>query len=270
MSIEQYAIRGGRAGRERLRLISRVLRPQTLALFHSAGVGEGMTCLDMGCGGGDASFELAVVVGPNGRVLGIDIDNEKLAIARDEARAKGLDNVEFRNANAMHEADETGSFDFTFARQLLCHVPDPARVLREMITFASPGGLVAVDDVDFSGYFCHPPCPAFDRYLSLLRQTMHARGGNADIGPEIPGLLIAAGLENVEMRVVQAAATQGEIKLVQPITMDNITEAVVADGLANAREVKEISDELYAYAGDPETVMSMPRHIQAWGRIPRD
>lgn len=270
MSIEQYAIRGGRAGRERLRILSRVLRPQTLALFHSAGVGEGMACLDMGCGGGDVSFELAMIAGPKGRVLGIDIDDEKLAIARDEASAKGLDNVEFRNADAMHDADEINAFDFTFARQLLCHVPDPAHVLKEMITYASPGGLVAVDDVDFSGYFCHPPSPAFDRYLSLLRQTMRSRGGNADIGPELPSLLIAAGLENVEMRVVQLAATQGEMKLIPPISMDNFTEAVVADGLANAREVKEITDALYAYAENPETVMSMPRHIQAWGRAPQD
>lgn len=127
-----------------------------------------------------------------------------------------------------------------------------------------------MEDIDFRGYFCHPPCPALDRYMSLVRQTMRSRGGNADIGPELPGLLIAAGLENVDMRVVQPAATQGEIKLMQPISMDSVTEAVVADGLANAREVKEITDELYAYAENSETVMSMPRYIQAWGRTPRD
>ncbi|MEE8633540.1 MAG: class I SAM-dependent methyltransferase [Methyloceanibacter sp.] len=231
---------------------------------------EGMTCLDMGCGGGDVSFELAMIAGPKGRVLGIDIDNEKLAIAREEASAKRLENVEFRNANAMHEADEIGSFDFTFARQLLCHVPDPAHVLKEMIAYASPGGLVAVEDIDFNGYFCHPPCPALDLYMSLVRRTMRSRGGNADIGPELPGLLIAAGLEDVEMRVVQPAATQGEIKLIQPITMDSVTEAVVADGLANASHVKEITDALYDYAEDPKTVMSVPRYIQAWGRTPQD
>jgi SAM-dependent methyltransferase len=211
-----------------------------------------------------------MIVGPKGRVLGIDIDNEKLAIAREEASAKGLDNVEFRNADAMHDADEINSFDFTFARQLLCHVPDPAHVLKEMIAYASPGGLVAVDDVDFSGYFCHPPSPAFDRYMSLLRQTVRSRGGNVDIGPELPSLLIAAGVENVEMRVLQLAATQDEMKLIPPISMDSITEAVVFDGLSNASEVKEIADALYAYAEDSETVMSMPRHIQAWGRTPRD
>ena len=193
MSIEQYAISGGRTGRERLRILSRVLRPQTMALFERLGVAPGMACLDMGCGGGDVTFELARLVGPSGQVLGLDIDDEKLAIARQEAAAQGLENTVFRNANAMDAAEESERFDLAYARQLLCHVPDPLQVLGEMIKRVRPGGLIAVEDIDFSGYFCHPPCPAMAGYMGFVRQTMSARGGDADIGPKLPGLLMAAG-----------------------------------------------------------------------------
>jgi len=51
--------------------------------------------LDIGCGGGVVSFDLARLVGPNGRVVGIDIDEVKIDIARSEAAAKQLGNIEF-------------------------------------------------------------------------------------------------------------------------------------------------------------------------------
>ena len=50
MTMPSYIIRGGQAGRERLRLLARVMRPTTAALFERAGVREGMRCLDVGCG----------------------------------------------------------------------------------------------------------------------------------------------------------------------------------------------------------------------------
>src|SRR5688572_1143214 len=98
---EHYIIRGGVKGRERLRVISGVLRPSTLALLGRVGVRAGMTCLDAGCGGGDVARELARLVGPSGRVVGIDIDETKLDLARGEAAAEGLTNVEFRQADVI-------------------------------------------------------------------------------------------------------------------------------------------------------------------------
>jgi 2-polyprenyl-3-methyl-5-hydroxy-6-metoxy-1,4-benzoquinol methylase len=62
----EYAIRGGTAGRERLRVLARTLHTSTGALFDRLGVGAGLTCLDVGCGGGDVTFELARRVADRG------------------------------------------------------------------------------------------------------------------------------------------------------------------------------------------------------------
>ena len=75
-----YVIRGGAQGRERLRILARVLHSSTAALFERLGVGDGMVCLDIGCGGGDVTLELARRVGPRGRVVGADIDETTLAL----------------------------------------------------------------------------------------------------------------------------------------------------------------------------------------------
>src|SRR5258708_25965283 len=65
-----YIIRGGVEGRERLRILARVMRPTTLDLLERVGMRAGMTCLEVGCGGGDLSFDMARLVGPEGRGVG--------------------------------------------------------------------------------------------------------------------------------------------------------------------------------------------------------
>ncbi|HET7069828.1 MAG TPA: methyltransferase domain-containing protein [Nocardioides sp.] len=96
MNEHHYLIRGGLEGRERLRVLGRVMRPTTLALLERAGVTSGMRVVDVGCGGGDVTFDLASLVGLTGSALGIDIDETKIELARADAEQVGVTNVEFR------------------------------------------------------------------------------------------------------------------------------------------------------------------------------
>jgi tRNA A58 N-methylase Trm61 len=96
MERKYYIICGGVEGRERLRILACVMLPTTLSLFDRVGITPGIACLDVGCGGGDVTFDLAQLVGPEGRVVGSDIDETKLELARREAEDRRLGNVEFR------------------------------------------------------------------------------------------------------------------------------------------------------------------------------
>ena len=69
---QHYAIRGGVKGRERLRILSRTMQLSTTSLFERLGVRIGLTCLDVGCGGGDVTVELGKRVGPHGRAVGAE------------------------------------------------------------------------------------------------------------------------------------------------------------------------------------------------------
>src|SRR5262249_18534364 len=152
MGTESYAIRGGVEGRERLRMLARVMRPFTQGLFERIGIREGMACLDAGCGGGDVTFDLARRAGPAGRVVGIDLDDVKLGLARNEAATLGLDNVSFRQAEigACHFDAE---FDLIYSRFLLTHLPDAVGAIVSMQQWLKPGGLFLVEDIDFIGHF---------------------------------------------------------------------------------------------------------------------
>src|SRR5499426_3774621 len=96
-----YAIKGGRSGRERLRILSHVLQAGTCDFLDKVGLRPGMACLDVGCGGGDVTRELARRVGAGGRVVGLDMDAAQLDIVRAEAAAQQISNIDYRVANVV-------------------------------------------------------------------------------------------------------------------------------------------------------------------------
>jgi ubiquinone/menaquinone biosynthesis C-methylase UbiE len=266
MEQKHYIIRGGLEGRARLVVLSRIMRPTTLSLLDRAGIRPGMNCLEVGCGSGDIAFELPRIVGPKGNVVATDIDDIKLQLAREEAAQHGLTNLEFRCADIL--TDEVGTFDLVHARFLLTHLADPRKALEKVRQALHPGGVLVVEDVDFRGHFSYPDSPAFSRYVELYTKTGQRRGADPNIGPRLPGLLREAGFEAVHLNLVQLAAMSDESKLMAPLTMENIADSVLTEGLASHAEIDQLVHELYEFARDPNTIVSGPRVIQTWGHRP--
>lgn len=259
-----YAIEGGRAGKERLDVLSAVTRPATLSLLERAGVRSGQRCIDVGCGGGSVSRELARLVGGAGTVLGIDFDADVLRLARADAAADELSNVTFRVGDAT--AIDGGPFDVAYARFLLSHVGDPAAVVRAMADSLTPGGVVIVEDTDFGGAFCHPPSEAFDRAMALYPAAVRGRGGDPNVGRALAAHLRRAGLRDVEVAVSQPAALTGPVKHVTMLTQQRIRASVLEQGLAGAAELDRVETDLREFLEDSTTLVGTPRIVQAWGR----
>src|SRR5262245_537260 len=193
MSTTHYVIRGGLAGRARLRALARVMWPTTSVLLERVGVAASARCLDMGCGGGDVTVALARLA-PDGFVVGVDMDASKLDIARSEAKDAGLANVDYRVLDAMKPPIDNEQFDLIYVRFLLTHLPDPALALTHMCGRLAPGGALVVEDIDFTGSFCYPDNAAFRRYVQLYTDAVIGRGGDPNIGIRLPTLLRATGL----------------------------------------------------------------------------
>jgi len=261
-----YVLRGGSEGAVRLRLLARAKWPTTRVLLGRAGLRRGMRCLDVGCGAGDVTFEMARVVGDEGEVIGIDADAAVLEAARREAERRGA-RVRFRRGDAVG-IDEPPIYDLVFARFVLTHMNSPEAALAGMMAAARPGGMIVIEDIDFEGHVCFPPSHAFERYVQLYREVVRRRGGDPEIGRRLFQLMRAAGAEDVQVDVTQPAYAVGDGKLAAQVTMEHIREAVVAAGLASHAEVDAIVAGLDAYARDPGTVMSLPRIFQVWGQRP--
>jgi ubiquinone/menaquinone biosynthesis C-methylase UbiE len=265
MTSEQghYIIRSGMPGRERLRILAAIFHETTTALLRPAGIGPGMTCLDLGCGGGDVAVELAKLVGPDGHVTGIDIDETSVAIARREAAEQGLANIEYRQGDARNPQVEH-EVDAVYARFLLTHVPDPVDSLRNMRRVLRPGGVIVIEDVDFSGCFSAPERESFRRFVDLYTRTAARRGADANIGVHLPLYLKETGFAEVRLNVIQPAGFDEFTKALLPSTMENIVEAVVAADLGEREELEWVVNDLYDAASDPGQILSHPRVVQTW------
>lgn len=153
-----------------------------------------------------------------------------------------------------------------FGRFILTHLADRAAVVQRMRDALVPRGVLVLEDIDFSGIFSYPRNAALDRYCELYRAVVRARGGDADLGPQLYALCLDAGLENVDVRAVQPTfAGRAPEKGLHLLTLANIVDAVVAEGLATASEVADLVTALTTFTDDPRALMGAPRIFQVCG-----
>jgi len=180
------------------------------ALWARAGFGEGQTLLDIGCGPGFASVDLARLVGPRGRVVAVDSSDLFLARLRERARADRLENIEIRHIDVQDLRLDPGSLDGAYARWVLCFVRDPERVVRRVAEALRPGGRLAIHDYfNYRAFTFAPRSPALDRVVEAVQECWRRTGGDLDIQERVPAMMDRCGLEVREIRPVTAIARPG-------------------------------------------------------------
>jgi SAM-dependent methyltransferase len=179
---------------DRLLAQSVVLRPITERLLLKAGLRPGMRVLDIGCGAGDVSLLLAERVGPTGTVVGIDIAEKALTLARRRAEEHGFENVSFHLA-ADPDRTDVELFDFVIGRYVVLHQKDPVEFIRAAAARLRPGGVLAFHEIDMRTDFATlPAVPAFDVIAAEFMAAIRAGSPTPDAAARLISLFVAAGL----------------------------------------------------------------------------
>ena len=206
----------------------------------------GQRVLDAGCGPGSITVGIARAVAP-AVVDGIDLSEDVLATARDHAASVGVGNVEFRVDDIYGLDCPDDRYDIVFAHQVLQHLTDPVRALREMRRVLRPGGLVAARDSDYATMSPAPKFPEFDEWLSLYHRVAYANDAEPDAGRYMSGWVREAGFSEVRLRP-NVVAYEGEDARIwgrtwaQRILHSSVGSQAVEYGMADQAALQRISE----------------------------
>jgi SAM-dependent methyltransferase len=218
---------------------------------------SGMTLLDVGCGPGTLTVDLAARVAP-GRVLAVDMSTEVVEEARAHAADRGVDNLDvvagdFRDLDIRH-----GGFDVVHAHQVLQHLREPVGALRDMARLARPGGLVAARDSDYGAMVWAPASEGLDRWREVYTAVTERNGADADAGRHLLGWAQAAGLREIACSTsTWTFATPDERSWWAELWADRIVSSSLADqavgyGVASIDELADIAEAWRAWAIQPD------------------
>ena len=213
----------------------------------------GQSLLDVGCGPGTITADLAALVAP-GPVVAVDAAAGILQEARATAAARGVDNVAFEQADALELPYPDGHFDVVHAHQVLQHLPDPVAALREMRRVCRRGGVVAARDGDYGGFLWTPPDPALDRWLALYLAVARANGGEPLAGRWLVPWARQAGYAEVTASAstwVHASAEERRWwggSWAGRATSSAFADAAREHGLASGDDLEAIADAWHRWA----------------------
>jgi SAM-dependent methyltransferase len=229
-----------------------------------------MRILDVGCGPGTITAGLADRV-PQGHVTGLDIAPEVLGQARE--LAGGRDNLEFTAGDVYALGYPDDTFCVVHAHQVLQHLSDPVRALREMKRVTRPGGLIAVRDADYGAMVWYPGSPALDEWLALYERVARANGGEPDAGRRLHAWAREAGLTRLTISSsTWTFATEEERAWWGGLWADRTVDSAyaasaVGGGHATAADLRAIADGWRSWAGHQDGWFSVV-HGEVLCRLP--
>lgn len=229
-----------------------------------------MRVLDLGSGAGDVAFLLADLVGPGGRVIGIDLSADACASAAERARKHGLHNTEFLVGD-IHDPAPLDRVDAIVCRLVLMHVANPVAVLRTQAQRLRPGGVIVPIELDITTARAVPATPLLTQIFAWIREAFSRLGMPAELGPTLWNLEREAGLRPFGMIGVQPyfgptdpdglAVLTGVVRALLPLIERSGTATAMQVGLDS------LQDRLGSELAEAGAVFAHPSLVSAWATV---
>jgi len=252
---------------ERLGFQHEVWGPVTNAFFERLGVEPGMRVLDLGCGPGFVSLELAQRVGPTGQVVALDEARHWTEWLALKARERGLANVRTVVARIEQADLPAASFDLVFSRWVFSFLSDPSAVATMLARALIPGGRLAIEDYNHEGVSIFPESEGFRAAVRATRALYKTSGGDQFVMGRIPAIFAAAGLETVEVHpnVLCGGPQSGAFRWADTF-FPRYSAVYEQKGLMTPAERKQFLAEWEERKQNPLSMFYSPMVVDAVGR----
>ncbi len=249
-------------------MLARTAREWAGFLIHY--LKPGMRLLDCGSGPGSITVGLAEVVAP-GEVVGIDLEPGQVARARALAERAGVSNVRFEVGSVYELPFPDASFDAAFEANLLEHVREPLRALREMRRVLRPGGVIGVRDPDNSTQRFVGLGPAYAEYYPKF-MAAREQSSSPSYAPRQRALLRQAGFVPLRaLAFAECAATPADVKLFARLALSGTSSPATVEALRRAGVGRDLlaalHAELAAWPDQPDALRAV-MHFAAVGQVP--
>jgi SAM-dependent methyltransferase len=247
---------------DRFRGLSASFDGWTIQHLERVGVAPGWRCFELGAGGGSIARWLADRVGPTGHVLATDVDPRHLA---------GLagPNLEVREHDIVEDPVPEGPFDLVHTRLVLQHVPQRRRVVRKLVGLLRPGGWAVLEDFALQPHLYslgdRESARLFRAGDQAVWKAFRDRGADPGFGRALPGLLVRAGLEEVNAdayATLWRGGTPGAAVLAA--NYRQARESMLATGKITDESLERLLHRLE----EPGNARFSSLLVSAWGRRP--
>lgn len=248
----------------RLGLQHRVWRPTVLDCWRRAGITLGSRVLDVGCGPGFATVDLADVVGPSGEVVAVERSARFAEFGRQACAARRLTNVRIHELDLMADPLPAGSFDAVWCRWVASFVASPATLVAKIAAALRPGGRAVFHEyIDYAAWRLAPSRPLQEEFVQRVMASWRASGGEPDAAVALPRHLAANGLKVVEAVPRVFCVRPGEELWEWPASFVRINLVRLQElGRAEAEWVAAVRNAFQAAEEAPDSLMITPMVLE--------
>lgn len=248
---------GWSEARRRLDLLEQTWDPQTRDSLRDVGLQAGWRCLEIGGGGGSVVRWLCDAVGPQGRVVTVDLDTRFLEVI-------DAPNLDVFKADVMSEGLPDGLFDLVHTRAVLMHIPARDRLLAEIVARLRPAGALLLEEFDFHSMGASPS-PAYGAFgfdaADISRRTV---GMDTTWARHLPLRLSVLGLCDIRARITTSLFRGGSPEA----ELYRLSWIQVQDSLLGGGMPKEVFNEAIALLEDETQWLPSPARVTVSGRLP--
>ena len=248
----------------RLHLQHGIWRELVHDCWTRAGISAGQRIIDIGCGPGFASVDLADCVGSRGEVIGIERSERFIEYAKTLCQSRGLKNVTFQHADVMLDELAIQDADAIWCRWLAIFVSDPALLVQKMASMVKPGGkLIFHEYVHYETYQSIPHSVHLEQFVQHVMTSWREFGGEPNVARALPDHLAAAGCRILDTRPISFSAQPHQPVWQWPASFIDINlQRMLELGQVDATWAETLRADFAALQNNPNALLITPMVLE--------